>query len=130
MLPWRAHKPRCRVRPGTASAFLNTLDFARPIADYDQTVRKVQKAIGKAPAEAFSTPAAAARASGEMIDNDQLRLRFAVGIQAENDMRAALADRLQDLAGPNSPAPPIPDRALTYGQAVRDARTTRSDVPD
>jgi short-subunit dehydrogenase len=83
----------------TASAFLNNLEFAQPIPEYDQTVRNVQKAIGELPAEAFITPAAAARAIMDMVDSDQPPLRFAVGIQAENDMRAALAARLQDLDG-------------------------------
>ncbi|MGP4014874.1 SDR family NAD(P)-dependent oxidoreductase [Saccharopolyspora sp. 5N708] len=86
------------VQPGpTATAFLANLDFAEQIDEYDGTVRAVQEALGKLPAEAFMQPADAAQAIMRVVDCEQPPRRYALGAQAESDMRAALQARLADL---------------------------------
>jgi NAD(P)-dependent dehydrogenase (short-subunit alcohol dehydrogenase family) len=86
------------VQPSpTATAFLSNLEVATPTADYDQTVREVQKAIGDLPPEAFSSPALVAQAILAAVDSDEPPLRLALGSAGEGEMRAALTARLADL---------------------------------
>ncbi|GGJ63121.1 hypothetical protein GCM10010121_087260 [Streptomyces brasiliensis] len=86
------------VEPGpTASAFLDNLDVAGALDDYDQTVREVQKAIGALPASAFSAAARIATGIRTAADSDTPPLRLALGLSGANDMRTALNARLADL---------------------------------
>jgi NAD(P)-dependent dehydrogenase (short-subunit alcohol dehydrogenase family) len=86
------------VQPGsTATSFLANLDFGDALDDYDVSVRAVQKSLGEMPADAFSAPAAVARAVLAATDAETPPLRLALGGQAERDMRTALQARLADL---------------------------------
>lgn len=86
------------VQPGpTATAFLDNLQFAVTIDDYDQTAREVLQAISALPAEAFSDPARIAEGIRAVLDNDQPPLRLALGVSSATDMKAALDARLADL---------------------------------
>ncbi|MDX2642049.1 hypothetical protein PV341_00355 [Streptomyces sp. PA03-1a] len=86
------------VQPGpTATAFLDNLDVAAAIDDYDQTVREVQKAIGAQPASAYASPARIAAGIRAAADSDAPPLRLALGVFGADAMRAALTARLADL---------------------------------
>lgn len=86
------------VQPGpTASNFLANLDVADRVADYDQTVREVQKAIGSLPSEAFATSERVAAGILRAVESNDPPLRLALGACAVSDMRAALTQRLDDL---------------------------------
>ncbi len=86
------------VEPGpTATAFVANLVVAPSIADYDQTVREVQKAIGELPPEAFNTPERVATAILAAVDEDRPPLRLATGSTAVKEIRAALRGQLDEL---------------------------------
>jgi NAD(P)-dependent dehydrogenase (short-subunit alcohol dehydrogenase family) len=86
------------VEPGpTATAFLDSLDLATTIDDYDQTVREVQREIGALPPSAFNTPDRVAAALIAAVDADTAPLRLATGGYAVGAMRAALTERLAQL---------------------------------
>ncbi|TRW88027.1 SDR family NAD(P)-dependent oxidoreductase [Mycolicibacterium sp. 018/SC-01/001] len=86
------------VEPGpTATAFLDNLDLAETISDYDSTVREVQKSIGELPPSAFNSPARVAAAIIEAVDAPAPPLRLATGTHAVSEMRAALRSRLAEL---------------------------------
>jgi NAD(P)-dependent dehydrogenase (short-subunit alcohol dehydrogenase family) len=87
------------VQPGpTATAFLNNLDTATATqADYDQTVREVQKAIAAQPASAFASAARIAAGVRTTVASDNPPLRLALGVSGANDMRTALTARIADL---------------------------------
>lgn len=71
------------VQPGpTATAFLDNLDVAAAIDDYDRTVREVQKAIGAQPASAYASPARIAAGIRAAADSDAPPLRLALGASA------------------------------------------------
>lgn len=86
------------VEPGpTATAFLDSLDLAEEIGDYDQTVREVQKSIGELPPSAFNAPAGVASAIIAAVDAETPPLRLATGSYAVAEMRTALTARLAEL---------------------------------
>jgi NAD(P)-dependent dehydrogenase (short-subunit alcohol dehydrogenase family) len=86
------------VQPGpTATSFLANLDTTATLADYDGTVRAVQKSLGELPPEAFSTPERIAEGILAAADADQPPRRLALGSAGARDMRAALHARLTDL---------------------------------
>jgi NAD(P)-dependent dehydrogenase (short-subunit alcohol dehydrogenase family) len=86
------------VQPGpTATPFLANLDTTATLADYDGTVRAVQKSLGELPPEAFSTPERIAEGILAAADADQPPRRLALGSAGARDMRAALHARLTDL---------------------------------
>lgn len=86
------------VEPGpTATAFLGNLNVADGQADYDGTVRAVQRSIGELPPSAFSAPERVAEAVLSAVDSDQPPLRLATGRVAVTEMRAALRARLAEL---------------------------------
>ncbi|MFD8508893.1 SDR family NAD(P)-dependent oxidoreductase [Streptomyces sp. NPDC059687] len=86
------------VQPGpTATAFLDNLDLAAVIPDYDQTVREVQKSIGELPASAFASPARIAAGIRTAAASDTPPLRLALGASGADAMRNALTARLADL---------------------------------
>ncbi len=86
------------VEPGpTATAFVANLEVADRIADYDQTVREVQKAIGELPPEAFNTPERVAAAMLTAVDAERPPLRLATGATAVKEMSAALQSQLDEI---------------------------------
>ncbi len=86
------------VEPGpTATAFVSNLQVADGIADYDPTVRVVQKAIGELPPEAFNAPESVAQAMLQIVDAERPPLRLATGGYALKEMRAALQAQLDEL---------------------------------
>jgi NAD(P)-dependent dehydrogenase (short-subunit alcohol dehydrogenase family) len=86
------------VEPGpTATAFGANLDVAGALADYDPTVREVQRAIGELPPSAFSAPERVAAAVLAAVDADRPPLRLATGSTAVREIRAALRGRLAEL---------------------------------
>ncbi|WP_133826766.1 SDR family NAD(P)-dependent oxidoreductase [Actinomycetospora succinea] len=86
------------VQPGpTASAFLTNLDTTGTLADYDGTVRAVQKALAERPPDAFSAPERIAEGMLAAADADRPPLRLALGASGARDMRAALEARLAEL---------------------------------
>ncbi|WP_328954074.1 SDR family NAD(P)-dependent oxidoreductase [Kitasatospora purpeofusca] len=88
------------IQPGlTATPFLANLDVAAGLADYDQTVREVQKGIGELPASAFSSAARIAAGIRTAVDSPNPPLRLALGTSGATGMRAALAARIADLDG-------------------------------
>ncbi|MET8540916.1 SDR family NAD(P)-dependent oxidoreductase [Kitasatospora sp. NPDC004799] len=88
------------VQPGmTATPFLTNLDVAAGLADYDGTVREVQKGIGELPASAFSAAARIAEGIRTAVDSDNPPLRLALGTAGATGMRTALEARLADLDG-------------------------------
>ncbi|WP_344329573.1 SDR family NAD(P)-dependent oxidoreductase [Kitasatospora putterlickiae] len=88
------------VQPGlTATPFLANLDVAAGLADYDRTVREVQKGIGELPASAFSAAARIAEGIRTAVDSPNPPLRLALGTSGAADMRTALEARVADLDG-------------------------------
>ncbi|MFJ7157295.1 SDR family NAD(P)-dependent oxidoreductase [Streptomyces sp. NPDC101118] len=88
------------VQPGmTATPFLANLDVAAGLADYDGTVREVQKGIGELPESAFSAAARIAAGIRAAVDSPHPPLRLALGTSGATGMRAALAARITDLDG-------------------------------
>ncbi|MER7757153.1 SDR family NAD(P)-dependent oxidoreductase [Kitasatospora sp. NPDC097643] len=88
------------IQPGfTATSFLANLDVANGLADYDQTVREVQKGIGELPVSAFATAARIAEGIRTAIDSPNPPLRLALGTSGATGMRAALEARIADLDG-------------------------------
>ncbi|MFD7027257.1 SDR family NAD(P)-dependent oxidoreductase [Streptomyces sp. NPDC059917] len=88
------------IQPGlTATPFLANLDVAAGLADYDQTVREVQKGIGELPASAFSSAARIAEGIRAAVDSHNPPLRLALGTSGATGMRAALEARIADLDG-------------------------------
>ncbi len=86
------------VEPGpTATAFGANLDVATSIADYDETVREVQKALGELPPEAFNAPGRVAAAILAAVDADAPPLRLVTGSTAVKEIRAALQSQLDEL---------------------------------
>ncbi|MFJ6940186.1 SDR family NAD(P)-dependent oxidoreductase [Streptomyces sp. NPDC101132] len=86
------------VQPGmTATPFLANLDVAAGLADYDGTVREVQKGIGELPASAFSPAARIASGIRAAVDSPTPPLRLALGTAGATGMRTALEARLADL---------------------------------
>ncbi|MFF1907233.1 SDR family NAD(P)-dependent oxidoreductase [Kitasatospora sp. NPDC058218] len=86
------------IQPGlTATPFLANLDVAAGLADYDQTVREVQKGIGELPASAFSSAARIAAGIRAAVDSHNPPLRLALGTSGATGMRAALEARIADL---------------------------------
>ncbi|MFB7620247.1 SDR family NAD(P)-dependent oxidoreductase [Kitasatospora sp. NPDC056181] len=88
------------IQPGlTATPFLANLDVADGLADYDRTVREVQKGIGELPASAFSSAARIAAGIRTAVDSPNPPLRLALGTSGATGMRAALEARIADLDG-------------------------------
>ncbi|MFE7561217.1 SDR family NAD(P)-dependent oxidoreductase [Kitasatospora sp. NPDC057500] len=88
------------VQPGlTATPFLANLDVAAGLADYDPTVREVQKGIGALPASAFSAAARIAEGIRAAVDSPNPPLRLALGTSGAAGMRTALEARIADLDG-------------------------------
>ncbi|MFF9839434.1 SDR family NAD(P)-dependent oxidoreductase [Streptomyces sp. NPDC013740] len=88
------------IQPGmTATPFLANLDVAPGLADYDRTVREVQKGIGELPASAFSTAARIAEGIRAVVDSPNPPLRLALGTSSATGIRTALAARIADLDG-------------------------------
>lgn len=86
------------LEPGhTATAFLNNLDVAPAIGDYDLTVREVQKALGELPPSAFNSAERVAAAVLTAVDAETPPRRLATGAHAMREMRAALIARLAEL---------------------------------
>ena len=86
------------VEPGpTATAFVANLDVADTIADYDQTVRAVQKSIGELPPEAFNAPDRVAAAILDVVDVDRPPRRLVTGSVAVQEIRATLQGKLDEL---------------------------------
>ncbi|MGW8760937.1 SDR family NAD(P)-dependent oxidoreductase [Streptomyces sp. NPDC055815] len=86
------------IQPGlTATPFLANLDVAADLADYDQTVRAVQKDIAELPASAFSAAARIAAGIRTAVDSPNPPLRLALGTSSATGMRAAWEARLADL---------------------------------
>ncbi|PRY49033.1 short-subunit dehydrogenase [Geodermatophilus tzadiensis] len=86
------------VEPGpTATAFVSNLDVAESIADYDQTVREVQKAIGDLPPETFNAPDQVAAAVLAVVDAPRPPRRLVTGSFAVKAIREALEDQLAEL---------------------------------
>lgn len=86
------------IQPGlTATPFLANLDVAAGLADYDQTVREVQKGIGELPASALSSAARIAEGIRTAVDSHNPPLRLALGTSSATGMRAALEARIADL---------------------------------
>jgi NAD(P)-dependent dehydrogenase (short-subunit alcohol dehydrogenase family) len=85
------------VEPGpTATSFLSNLDVATAMADYDQTVRVVQQALGDLPASAFESADRVAAAMLAAVDAEKPPLRLATGSAGASAIRAALNARLPD----------------------------------
>jgi NAD(P)-dependent dehydrogenase (short-subunit alcohol dehydrogenase family) len=87
------------IQPGfTATNLLGNLRIAEnPRADYDGTVREVQKAIGAKPASEFASAEQVAAGIRTAAASDNPPLRLALGSDGAADMRAALTGRLADL---------------------------------
>src|SRR5215469_11286806 len=87
------------VEPGlVATPFLSNLDMAAATqADYDQTVREVQKAIGALPPSAFTPAHQIAAGIRAAVTAANPPLRLSVGADGAAHMRAALTARLADL---------------------------------
>ncbi|QLY30275.1 SDR family NAD(P)-dependent oxidoreductase [Nocardia huaxiensis] len=87
------------VQPGlTATPFLSNLDAATAThADYDQTVRAVQQAIGALPATAFSAVDRVAAGIRTAVASDNPPRRLALGTAGSDSMRTALTARLDEL---------------------------------
>ncbi|WP_040812329.1 SDR family NAD(P)-dependent oxidoreductase [Nocardia concava] len=87
------------VQPGlTATPFLSNLDAANTThADYDQTVRTVQQAIGALPATAFSPVDRVAAGIRTAVTSANPPRRLALGTAGSDSMRTALTARLADL---------------------------------
>ncbi|WP_033822710.1 SDR family NAD(P)-dependent oxidoreductase [Kitasatospora sp. MBT63] len=86
------------IQPGlTATPFLANLDVATGLADYDGTVREVQKGIAELPASAFSPAARIAEGIRTAVDSPNPPLRLALGTSGATGMRAALEARIADL---------------------------------
>ncbi|SDD29069.1 Short-chain dehydrogenase [Geodermatophilus telluris] len=86
------------VEPGpTATAFLSNLAVADSIADYDQTVREVQKAIGELPPETFNAPDRVAAAMLSVVDAERPPRRLVTGNFAVKVIREALESQLAEL---------------------------------
>ncbi|UFS96099.1 SDR family NAD(P)-dependent oxidoreductase [Nocardia huaxiensis] len=87
------------VQPGlTATPFLSNLDAATAThADYDQTVRAVQQAIGALPATAFSAVDRVAAGIRTAVASDNPPRRLALGTAGSDSMRTALTTRLDEL---------------------------------
>lgn len=86
------------VEPGpTVTAFTSNLDLADPIGDYDQSVRKVQKSLAEAPAEASNTPERVAAAMITIVEAERPPLRFTTGSVALGQIREALQSQLDEL---------------------------------
>ncbi|MER5349981.1 SDR family NAD(P)-dependent oxidoreductase [Kitasatospora sp. NPDC002551] len=88
------------IQPGmTATPFLANLEVADGLADYDRTVREVQKGIGELPASAFSSAARIAEGIRTAVDSPNPPLRLALGTAGATGMRTALEARTADLDG-------------------------------
>ncbi|MFE4456021.1 SDR family NAD(P)-dependent oxidoreductase [Nocardia tengchongensis] len=87
------------VQPGlTATPFLSNLAAATAThADYDQTVRTLQQAIGALPASAFSAVDRVATGIRTAVASANPPRRLALGIAGSDSMRSALTARLDDL---------------------------------
>jgi NAD(P)-dependent dehydrogenase (short-subunit alcohol dehydrogenase family) len=86
------------VEPGpTATPFGANFHVAEPIADYDQTVREVQKAVAQLPPEAFNAADRVAAAIVEAVEADVPPRRLVTGGYALEEIRAALRSQLEEL---------------------------------
>lgn len=86
------------VQPApTATNFLDNLDLAMPISDYDRTVRQVQAEIDSLPPGAFVSAEQIAAGIITAVNSDRAPLRLALGSSGANAMRTALNARLDDL---------------------------------
>jgi len=86
------------VEPGpTATAFVDNLEVAGTIDDYDQTVREVQKAIAALPPEALNPADRVAEAILAAVDADRPPRRLVTGSFAVNEIRAALQEQMDEL---------------------------------
>jgi NAD(P)-dependent dehydrogenase (short-subunit alcohol dehydrogenase family) len=86
------------VQPApTATHFLDNLDMATPISDYDRTVRQVQAEIDSQPPGAFVSAEQIAAGIITAVNSDRAPLRLALGSSGANAMRTALNARLDDL---------------------------------
>ncbi|WP_433288069.1 SDR family NAD(P)-dependent oxidoreductase [Pseudonocardia sp. CA-142604] len=86
------------VQPApTATNFLDNLEIATPISDYDRTVRQVQAEIDSLPPGAFVSAEQIAAGIIAAVDSDRAPLRLALGSSGANAMRTALNARLDDL---------------------------------
>jgi NAD(P)-dependent dehydrogenase (short-subunit alcohol dehydrogenase family) len=86
------------VEPGpTATAFVANLEVAGTVADYDQTVREVQKAIGELPPDSFTTPDRVAEAILAAVDAEEPPLRLVTGMTAYEQISTALQSQLDEM---------------------------------
>jgi NAD(P)-dependent dehydrogenase (short-subunit alcohol dehydrogenase family) len=86
------------VQPApTATNFLQNLDVATAISDYDRTVRQVQAEIDSLPPGAFVSAEQIAAGIIAAVNSDRAPLRLALGSSGANAMRTALNARLDDL---------------------------------
>ncbi|WP_369149036.1 SDR family NAD(P)-dependent oxidoreductase [Streptomyces sp. R44] len=86
------------IEPGlTATPFLANLDVAAGLADYDQSVRTVQKDIAELPASTFSAAARIAAGIRTAVDSPTPPRRLALGTSSATGMRAAWEARIADL---------------------------------
>jgi NAD(P)-dependent dehydrogenase (short-subunit alcohol dehydrogenase family) len=86
------------VQPApTATHFLDNLDMATPISDYDRTVRLLQAEIDSLPPGAFVSAEQIAAGIITAVNSDRAPLRLALGSSGANAMRTALNARLDDL---------------------------------
>jgi NAD(P)-dependent dehydrogenase (short-subunit alcohol dehydrogenase family) len=77
--------------------FLDNLDVASEIGDYDVSVRAVAQAIAEKGTSEFAPPAGIAAGILEAVDADVPPLRLALGSAAIPPLRNALRQRLQEL---------------------------------
>ncbi len=86
------------VEPGpTATAFVANLEVADTVADYDPTVREVQKAIGELPPETFNTPERVAEAILAAVDAEEPPLRLVTGMTAYEQISTALQSQIDEM---------------------------------
>jgi NAD(P)-dependent dehydrogenase (short-subunit alcohol dehydrogenase family) len=86
------------VEPGpTATAFVANLKLADTLADYDPTVREVQKAIGELPPETFNTPERVAEAILAAVDAEEPPLRLVTGMTAYEQISTALQSQIDEM---------------------------------
>jgi len=87
------------IQPGlVATPFLSNLDAAATVEpDYDQTVRKVQEAIGALPESQFISVERVVAGIRTVVASEKPPLRLALGETGAGEMRAALMARIADL---------------------------------
>lgn len=79
------------------TSFVANLAAADPLDDYDGTVGAVRRSLGELTPADLGDPARAAAAMLAVVDAEKPPLRLALGTQAEEAIRAALAARTNEL---------------------------------